>query len=123
LVPVLYVYPVLLAFIVCVANSGQGIASVVLVLVPTESVPAQFRATSIGLATLSGEVMGATAAPILAGTLAQEHGLAVTMWLAVAGSGLLFVVSLFLRETGPAALLAINSSITTRGPEQPDAGD
>jgi MFS family permease len=113
LVPVLYVYPVLLALIVLVANSGQGIASVVLVLVPTESVPAQFRATSIGLATLAGEVMGATAAPILAGALAQRHGLAVTMWMAAAGSGLLFLVALFLQETRPAraAILAIKPVI------------
>jgi len=123
LVPALYVYPLVLAFIVCVANSGQGIASVVLVLVPTESVPAQFRATSIGLATLVGEVMGATAAPILAGALAQRHGLAVTMWLAAAGSGLLFLVALFLQETGPAqaAMLAIKPSIGSNVPEQPDA--
>lgn len=123
LVPVLYVYPVLLAFIVCVANSGQGIASVVLVLVPTESVPAQFRATSIGLATLVGEVIGATAAPILAGTLAQKHGLAVTMWLAVAGSGLLFLVGLFLQETcfATAVMPAIKPSVGPNVPEQPSA--
>jgi predicted MFS family arabinose efflux permease len=100
LVPGLYVYPLVLAVIVFVANSGQGIASVVLVLVPTESVPAQFRATSIGLATLVGEIVGATAAPILAGSLAQRYGLWVTMWLAAAGSGLLFFSALFLQETG-----------------------
>jgi MFS family permease len=125
LVPALYVYPAVLAFIVFVANSGQGIASVVLVLVPTESVPAQFRATSIGLATLAGEVMGATAAPILAGRLAQSHGLAVTMWLAAAGSGLLFLVALFLQETGPAraAILAIKPEIGPNVPEQPDTAD
>jgi MFS transporter, ACS family, hexuronate transporter len=123
LVPALYVYPVLLALIVFVANSGQAIASVVLVLVPTESVPAQCRATSIGLATLAGEVMGATAAPILAGTLAQKHGLAVTMWLAVAGSGLLFLVGLFLQEThpAPAVVSAIKPSIGPNVPEQPGA--
>ena len=45
LVPALYVYPLLLAAIVFVANTGQDIASLVLVLVPTESVPPQFRAT------------------------------------------------------------------------------
>jgi MFS family permease len=123
LVPALYVYPVVLALIVLAANSGQAIASVVLVLVPTESVPAQFRATSIGLSTLAGEVMGATLAPILAGSLAQKHGLAVTMWLAAAGSGLLFLVTLFLRETGPAAMLAINPAIGASLPEQPDTGD
>jgi predicted MFS family arabinose efflux permease len=123
LVPALYVYPVVLALIVLAANSGQAIASVVLVLVPTESVPAQFRATSIGLSTLAGEVMGATVAPILAGTLAQKHGLAVTMWLAAAGSGLLFLVTLFLRETGPAAILAISPAFGASLPEQPDTGD
>lgn len=123
LVPALYVYPVLLALIVFAANTGQGIASVVLVLVPTESVPAQFRATSIGLATLAGEVMGATAAPILAGTLAQKHGLAVTLWLAAAGSGLLFLVALFLQETGPAAVMAINPSSRANVPQKPHAGD
>jgi len=123
LMPALYVYPVVLAVIVFAANSGQAIASVVLVLVPTESVPAQFRATSIGLTTLAGEVMGGTAAPILAGTLAQGHGLAVTMWLAAAGSGLLFLVTLFLRETGPAAMLANKPSIGANLPEQADTGD
>ena len=107
LVPVLYLYPLLLAFIVLVANSGQGIASVVLVLVPTESVPAQFRATSIGLATLVGEVVGGTAVPILAGILAQRYGLAITMWLAVAGSALVFFAALFLQETRPAQAAAV----------------
>jgi MFS family permease len=99
LVPVLYVYPLILAAIVLVNNTGQGIASFILVLVPTESVPPQFRATSIGLATLVGEVMGATGAPILAGALAEKRGLALTMWLAAAGSAVLFLVALFLQET------------------------
>jgi len=102
LLPVLYVYPLILAAIVFVANTGQGIGSLILVLVPTESVPAQFRATSIGLATLVGEVMGATVAPILSGALAEKYGLALTMWLAAVGSTVVFVTALFLRETaGP----------------------
>lgn len=99
LVPILFVYPLLLAAIVFVANTGQGMASVILVLVPTESVPAQFRASSIGLVTLAGEIAGATAAPLLAGTLAQKYGLSFTMWMAAAGSALVFLVALALRET------------------------
>jgi predicted MFS family arabinose efflux permease len=98
LVPGLYVYPLLLAAIVFAANTGQGIASLIMVLVPTESVPSRFRATSIGLTTLVGEIMGATGAPLLAGALAEKHGLAVTMWLAAAGSALLFLAAAFLRE-------------------------
>lgn len=122
LVPGLYIYPLVLAFIVCVVNCGQGIASVILVLVPTESVPPQFRATSIGLATLVGEVVGGTATPVLAGALAQRHGLAITMWLAAAASALLFFVTLFLQETGPATL-EIESSVGSTVGEQPDAAD
>ncbi|MGA8150562.1 MAG: MFS transporter [Terriglobales bacterium] len=102
LVPTLYVYPLLLAAIVCLVNTGQGIGSLILVLVPTESVPPQFRATSIGLVTLVGEVMGATVAPILSGALAEKYGLALTMWLAAVGSAVVFLAALFLRETaGP----------------------
>ena len=124
LVPSLYMYPLVLALIVLIANSGQAIASVVLVLVPTESVPPQFRATSIGLSTLAGEIMGGTAAPILAGTLAQKHGLAKTMWLAVASSGLLFLVALFLQETRPAHAATLASRpIGPSVPERPDAAD
>jgi predicted MFS family arabinose efflux permease len=101
LVPALYMYPLLLAAIVFAANTGQGIASLVMVLVPTESVPPQFRATSIGLTTLVGEIVGATGAPLLAGALAEKHGLGLTMWLAAGGSALLFLAALFLREPRP----------------------
>jgi len=98
LVPALYAHPLLLAAIVFAANTGQGIASLVMVLIPTESVPAQFRATSIGLTTLAGEIMGATGAPLLAGALAEKHGLGLTMWLAAGGSAVLFLAALFVRE-------------------------
>src|SRR5271166_6529979 len=113
LVPVLYLYPLLLAAIVFTANTGQGIASLILVLIPTESVPSQFRATSIGLTTLAGEIMGATGAPLLAGALAEKHGLGLTMWLAAGGSAVLFLAALFLREPArnPNAALVIPSAI------------
>jgi MFS family permease len=113
LVPALYVYPLALAAIVFVANTGQGIASLIMVLVPTETVPPQFRATSIGMTTLVGEIMGATGAPILAGALAERHGLALTLWLAAAGTAVLFLVSLFLRETARAGgtLLVASPSV------------
>jgi predicted MFS family arabinose efflux permease len=101
LVPVLYVYPLLMAAIVFAANTGQGIASLVMVLIPTESVPPQFRATSVGLITFIGEIVGATGAPLLAGALAEKHGLGLTLWLAAGGSALLFLAALFLREPRP----------------------
>ncbi len=99
LVPALFLYPLLLALIVFATNTGQGMAGVIMVLVPTESVPPQFRAASIGIVTMVGEVAGATTSPLVAGALAEKYGLSFTMWLAAAGSALVFLAALLLRET------------------------
>ena len=99
LVPSLYAHPWLLAAILFVTNGGQGLAALIMVLVPTESVPAQYAATSIGLATLVGEIFGATAAPYLGGVFADTYGLGITMWMSAAGTLLIFLVTLFLKRT------------------------
>src|SRR5262249_13482119 len=57
LISPLYSYPWVLAAIIFLTNAGQGIGALILVLVPTESVPPQFAATAIGLATLVAEVL------------------------------------------------------------------
>ena len=99
LITPLYAYPWVLAAIVCLANAGQGIGALILVLVPTESVPPQFAATAIGLATLAAESIGATFAPILAGPVVKSYGLGAAMWMSAGGAVLVFVVALFLKET------------------------
>jgi sugar phosphate permease len=82
-------------------NGGQGIAPLVLVLVPTESVPAKFAATAIGLATLVGEIVGGAMAPALAGAAANRYGLGAPLWIASGGAILVLLVSLFMTETAP----------------------
>jgi MFS family permease len=99
LITPLYSSPWVLAALVCLANAGQGIGALILVLVPTESVPPQFAATAIGLATLAAESIGATLAPILAGPVVKSHGLGAAMWLSAGGAVLVFIVALFLKET------------------------
>jgi MFS family permease len=99
LISPLYSYPWVLAAIIALTNAGQGIGALILVLVPTESVPPQFAATAIGLATLAAEILGATLAPIFAGAVAQSYGLGTTMWMSAGGAALVFVVALFLKET------------------------
>jgi predicted MFS family arabinose efflux permease len=98
----LYAHPWILATILFLTNAGQGIGALILVLVPTESVPPQFAATSIGLATLVGEVFGATVAPAIGGTMAQSYGLAAPLWMSAGGMALVFLVTLFLKETAQA---------------------
>ncbi len=104
LVRSLHASPWILAGILFLTNAGQGLATLIMVLVPTESVPPEFAATSIGLATLVGELFGATAAPVIGGALAESHGLATPLWMAAAGTGIVIVAALFLKETaGPEA--------------------
>jgi predicted MFS family arabinose efflux permease len=95
----LYAHPWILAAILFATNAGQGVPALILVLVPTESVPPQFAATSIGLATLIGEIFGGTVAPAVGGAMAQAHGLAAPLWMSAGGMALVFFVTLFLKET------------------------
>ena len=99
LTPSLYTHLWLLAGILFLTNAGQGIPSLVLVLIPTESVPARYAATSIGLATFTGEMLGAAVAPAVGGALAARYGLAVPLWMSAGGALLVFLVSLAMRET------------------------
>jgi predicted MFS family arabinose efflux permease len=98
----LIAHPWLMAAAGFLVNSGQGIAPLVLVLVPTESVPAKFAATAIGLATLVGEIVGGAMAPVLAGAAADRYGLGAPLWIASAGAMLVLLASLFMTETAPA---------------------
>jgi len=100
-VPFLIAHPWLMAAAGFLVNGGQGIAPLVLVLVPTESVPAKFSATAIGLATLVGEIVGGAMAPAVAGAAANRYGLAAPLWIASAGAILVLVASLFMIETAP----------------------
>ncbi|MGB8473905.1 MAG: MFS transporter [Candidatus Acidiferrum sp.] len=100
-VPFLNAHPWLMAVAGFIANTAQGISALVLVLVPTESVPAKFAATAIGLATLVGEVVGGAMAPALAGAAANHYGLAAPLWIASGGAILVLLAALFMTETAP----------------------
>ncbi len=104
----LYSVPWLLAGILLLCNAGQAIASLIIVLVPAETVPPQFRATAIGLTTLAGEIVGATAAPALGGTLAEKMGLHVPLLMSAGGMLLLFLVAFGLKETRGRAAVEVN---------------
>ncbi len=98
--PALYGHLWLLAAILFLTQGGQGIAALIMVLVPSESVPPQFSATAIGLATLVGEIIGATIAPAAGGAMAEHFGLGTPLLMGAASTVLLFVVALFIREPG-----------------------
>ena len=103
--PSLYQHLWLLSAIVLVANGGQAIASLIIVLVPAESVPPHFVATAIGLATLVGEIIGATIAPAVGGAMAEKFGLGTPLLMSAAGMGILLVATVFLSDARPSPFM------------------
>ena len=89
----------LLAAIFFLTNAQQGIVALLMVLVPTETVPPRLAATAIGVATMAAEFIGATAAPAIGGALAQQYGLALPLYMALGGACVVFIVALLLKET------------------------
>ncbi len=102
--PFLVAHPWLMAFAGFIANGGQGMAALVLVLIPTESVSPRLAGTAIGLTTLVGEVFGGTLAPSVSGSLADRFGLATPLWIAAWGAVAVVLASLFMRETVPSRM-------------------
>jgi len=97
----LIAHPWLMATAGFIANGGQGIAALTIVLIPTESAPPQFSATAIGLSTLVGELCGGTLSPAVAGAFAERYGLVAPLWIAAGGAIVVFIAALFMAETAP----------------------
>ena len=113
-IPSLYRHLWLLAGIVFVTNGGQAIASLIMVLVPAESVPPEFSATAIGLSTFVGEIIGATVAPSIGGAMAERFGLGVPLLMSAGGTVLLFIVSLFLKEPSRPGIGSLEPGATAK---------
>jgi len=99
LVPTLYHDLWLLAAIEFVISTNAVIPSLVLVVIPTETVPARLGATAIGVTTMTAELIGATIAPTIGGIFAQRMGLAVPLIIASGMNIVLFLLCAMLRET------------------------
>jgi MFS family permease len=97
--PPLYGHLWLLAAILFCTQGGQGITALVVVLIPTSSVPVRLAATAIGLVTLVGEIIGGTMAPIVAGAMIPRFGLGFPLEMASGGMVLVMICALFVKET------------------------
>jgi fucose permease len=69
--------------------------------VPSETIPAKYVATSLGLVVCVGEIIGGTIGPTLAGRLADLYGLQAPMYMAIVCAAVATVFTLFLKETAP----------------------
>jgi MFS family permease len=99
---------VVLGTLIFIGWSASGVFPLFMATVPSETIPAKYVATSLGLVMGIGEVVGGTSSPWLAGRLSDRYGLEASMYLALACAIVATVIALFLKETAPVKVGAQN---------------
>lgn len=91
----------MLALVLALGFVGAGCLPVVLATIPSETVPAGYVATALGLVMGISEVIGGVIAPTLAGVAADAAGLALPFYVSAGCAVVAGVLSLALIETAP----------------------
>jgi hypothetical protein len=76
--------------------------------IPSETIPARYMATSLGLVMGLGELIGGSSLVPLAGKAADLYGLHAPLWIATGLALASTVFALFLVETAPAKVGSAN---------------
>jgi ACS family hexuronate transporter-like MFS transporter len=93
--------PLVLGVVIFIGWSASGVFPLFMATIPSETIPAKYVATSLGLVMGLGEIVGGTIGPTLAGHFADLHGLQAPMYMAIVCAGVATVFALFLKETAP----------------------
>jgi MFS family permease len=84
--------------------SASGTFPLFMGTVPSETIPARYVATSLGMTVGLGEILGGVSAPALAGRAADYYGLQAPLVIMTVCAIVGTVLALFLRETAPIRL-------------------
>lgn len=91
----------LLGALIFLGWSASGTFPLFMGTVPSETIPARYVATSLGMVVGLGEILGGVGAPAIAGRAADYYGLQAPLVI-MAGCAIVgTVLALFLRETAP----------------------
>lgn len=91
----------ILGVLIFIAWSASAVFPLFMATVPSETIPARYVATSMGLVMGLGELIGGTSVVPLAGAAADKWGLQAPMWIAVVLALLSAFLALFIVETAP----------------------
>ncbi len=97
-----------LGLLIFIGWSASGVFPIFMATIPSETIPAKYVATSLGLVMGLGEIVGGTIGPTLAGYLADLHGLQAPLYMAIVCAGVATIFTLFLKETAPIKVGAAN---------------
>ncbi|HEY7996810.1 MAG TPA: MFS transporter, partial [Steroidobacteraceae bacterium] len=104
----------LLGALVFVGWSASGTFPLFMGTIPSETIPARYVATCLGLTVGIGEILGGVSAPAVAGWAADRYGLTAPMFMqagcAVAGA----LLALALTETAPRRVAALAAAESPR---------
>jgi MFS family permease len=95
-----------LALLVFVGWSGAGCFPLFMAAIPSETIPARYLASAIGVVTGIGEAVGGVLSPTLAGMAADKYGGAAPIVIMVGCAAFAGIVAVFLKETAPIKVAA-----------------
>jgi MFS family permease len=97
----------MLGALIFIGWSASGTFPLFMGTVPSETIPARYVATSLGMVVGLGEILGGVIAPAISGRAADLYGLQSPLIIMAVCAMLGAVLALFLRETAPIRLLKI----------------
>jgi MFS family permease len=97
--------------LVLLGATTMGCFPIVLATIPSETVPRQYLAQTLGIIMGIGEIIGGFAAPAIAGWSADKFGLQAPFFIAAAASLIAGLIGFLLIETAPAKIKKGKSDI------------
>ena len=94
----------MLGTLIFIGWSASGTFPLFMGTVPSETIPARYVATSLGMVVGLGEILGGVSAPAIAGRAADHYGLRAPVMMMAVCAVVGTVLALFLRETAPMRL-------------------
>jgi MFS family permease len=94
----------MLGTLIFIGWSASGTFPLFMGTVPSETIPARYVATSLGMVVGLGEILGGVSAPAIAGRAADHYGLRAPVMMMAVCAVVGTVLALFLRETAPIRL-------------------
>jgi MFS family permease len=93
-----------LAALVFLGWSASGTMPLLMGTIPSETIPARYVATALGMVMGLGEVLGGVSAPAVAGWAADRYSLQVPLLMQAGCAVIAAALALFLTETAPSRL-------------------
>jgi MFS family permease len=95
-----------LGLLVFVGWAASGTFPLFMATIPSETIPARYVATAVGLAVGVGEILGGVSAPAVAGSAADRYGLNAPLFIQAGCAVVGALLALALKETAPRRVAA-----------------